>query len=111
MPWQDVVRLVNAGLPSWKKSWTVDRLKRAAKRYVDEGLLEADVLKRSPTRPVDDRLLAIVVAIATGRPDMTLQQIADQLEAMRERTPRGRTKWQPSSVKMLLDRAREPGTS
>lgn len=26
----------------------------------------------------------------------------DKLEAMRERTPRGRTKWQLSSVKMLM---------
>jgi hypothetical protein len=28
---------------------------------------------------------------------------------MRERTPRGRAKWQPSSVKMLLKRAQELG--
>ena len=31
------------------------------------------------------------------------------LEAMRERTPRGRTSWQPSSVKMLLERAERLG--
>ncbi|HBM89856.1 MAG TPA: DNA invertase, partial [Rhodobiaceae bacterium] len=28
---------------------------------------------------------------------------------MRERTPRGRTRWQPSSVKMLLERAERLG--
>jgi len=38
-------------------------------------------------------------------PDITLQAICDRLEAMRERTPRGRAHWQPPSVKMRLDRA------
>ncbi|MBC7478925.1 MAG: recombinase family protein, partial [Pseudorhodobacter sp.] len=35
----------------------------------------------------------------------------DRLEAMRERTPRGRGKWQPSSVRMLLARAARLGLS
>jgi DNA invertase Pin-like site-specific DNA recombinase len=34
-----------------------------------------------------------------------LEAICTRLEAMRERTPRGRTRWQPSYVKMLLERA------
>jgi len=38
-----------------------------------------------------------------------LQQIAAQLEAMRERTPRGGTRWHPSSVKHLLARAERLG--
>jgi DNA invertase Pin-like site-specific DNA recombinase len=44
---------------------------------------------------------------ASPRPgrDHTLQQIAAQLEAMRERTPRGTTRRHPSSVKHLLERA------
>ena len=42
---------------------------------------------------------------AIGDPSITLQAICDRLEAMRERTPRGRTSWQPSSVRMLLERA------
>ena len=33
----------------------------------------------------------------------------DRLESMRERTPRGRTSWQPSSVRMLLERAEKLG--
>ncbi len=57
----------------------------------------------------DDRLMTIVAAIAGSAPDITLQQIADRLEAMRERTPRGRAKWSVSSVKMLLDRAKTQG--
>ena len=36
-------------------------------------------------------------------------QIATQLEAMRERTPRGGTRWHPSSVEHLLARAEQLG--
>ena len=60
-------------------------------------------------RDTDDRLPAIVAAIKGADPDITLQAICDRLEAMRERTPRGRTSWQSSSVKMLLDRAERLG--
>ena len=40
---------------------------------------------------------------------MTLQQIAAQLEGMRERTPRGGTRWHPSSVRNLLLQAERLG--
>jgi DNA invertase Pin-like site-specific DNA recombinase len=36
---------------------------------------------------------------------LPLQQIAAQLEAMRERTPRGGTRWHRSSVQQLLAKA------
>ena len=42
-------------------------------------------------------------------PDLTRQAICTRLEAMRESTPRGRTSWQPSSVKMLLKRVERLG--
>ena len=54
-------------------------------------------------------LVVIVAAIKGSDPDITLQGICDRLEAMRERTPRGRTKWQPSSARMLLERAARRG--
>jgi len=57
----------------------------------------------------DDRLPAIVAAIKGADPEITLQAICDRLESMRERTPRGRTSWQPSSVRMLLERAEKTG--
>jgi hypothetical protein len=41
-------------------------------------------------------------ALAPAAPDWTLQQIAAQLEAMRERAPRGGTRWHRSSVQQLL---------
>jgi hypothetical protein len=66
-------------------------------------------LDRAPRQPGDDRLIRLVAGIAAAAPDRTLQQIAAQLEAMRERTPRGGTRWHPSSVKHLLTRAEQLG--
>jgi hypothetical protein len=61
------------------------------------------------TQPADDRLIALVAGIATAAPERTLQQIAAQLEAMRERTSRGGTRWHPSSLRNLLLQAERRG--
>ena len=74
-----------------------------------DGFLPDAVLGRAGRRETDDRLPAIVAAIKGSDPDMTLQAISDRLESMRERTPRGRTSWQTSSVRMLLERAERLG--
>ena len=79
------------------------------KAFVRDGFLPSEVLGRARRRDTDDRLPAIVAAIKGADPDITLQAICDRLEAMRERTPRGRTSWQPSSVRMLLERAGKLG--
>ena len=42
-------------------------------------------------------------------PNLIYEKTASGEEAMRERTPRGRTSWQQSSVKMLLERAERLG--
>lgn len=108
MAWEDVLRLINAPLPH-ERQWTQPRLLRAVNAYIREGFLPPTVLARAPRRDTDDRLPAIVAAIRGADPDITLHAICARLEAMRERTPRGRTSWQPSSVKMLLDRAKRLG--
>lgn len=108
MAWEDVLRIVNAPLPEARR-WTQPRLVRAVRAYVANGFLPASVLDRAPRAQSDDRLPALVAAIRGADPDITLQAICDRLEAMRERTPRGRTRWQPSSVKMLLERAQKLG--
>jgi hypothetical protein len=54
-------------------------------------------------------LIRLVAGIKAAAPGRTLQQIAVQLEAMRERTPRGGTRWHPSSVKHLLSQAERLG--
>ena len=108
MAWEDVLRIINAPLPEARR-WTQSRLLRAARAYVRDGFLPATVLGRAGRRETDDRLPAIVAAIKGADPAITLQAICDRLEAMRERTPRRRASWQPSSVKMLLERARRLG--
>ena len=53
--------------------------------------------------------MTLVAGIAIANSELTLRDIAAQLERMHERTPRGGRQWQPSSVKALLDRARRLG--
>ena len=108
-PWEDVVRVANSGLPQAAQPWTQARLLRATKTFVREGLLPKAILDRARRVEKDDRLPAIVAAIRGADPNATLQRICDRLENMRERTPRGRSKWQPSSVKMLLKQALQLG--
>ena len=104
MAWEGLLRVINGPLPHDRR-WTQSRLLRAVKAYVRDGFLPAEVLGRARRRETDDRLPAIVAAIKGADPGITLQAICDRLESMRERTPRGRTSWQPSSVRMLLERA------
>jgi len=105
-PWGDVVRVLNRGQAA---TWTVERLRRTVQRLADEGIVEASLLDRARTQHSDDRLVRLVAGIKAAAPDRTLQQIAAQLESMRERTPRGGTRWHPSSVKHLLARAERLG--
>lgn len=109
MPWEDVLRLINAQLPPDRPRWSRERLIRAVRRYIRDGLLEPRLLERARRAETGDRLTAIVAAIRGADPAITLQAICDRLEAMREPTPRGRAKWQPSSVRMLIARAVEQG--
>ena len=74
------------------------RLARAVNAYARDGFLPATVPGRAGRRERDDRLPAIVAAIKGANPSITLQTICERLRSMRERTPRGRTSWQPSSV-------------
>jgi hypothetical protein len=86
------------------QAWTVERLRRAVRRLVREPMAEPRLIERAPRQPAQDRLSTLVHGIALANPDMTLREIAAQLEAMHERTPRGGRRWSASSVKNLLDR-------
>lgn len=111
--WQDVVRVLNAkrdrsnGPPL--PSWTVEKLQRAVKRFVAEGLADPALLQPASRKFSSERLVTLVAGVRRANPEMTLAQIGAQLEAMYERTPRGGTRWSPSSVKSLLDRAEKLG--
>ena len=103
--WDDVARvLMQRGL-----DWTPERLRRAVKWLVAEHLADPVLLKKSPPRLPEDRLMTLVAGIHASNQDLTLREIASQLERLHERTPRGGSKWSPSSVKNLVDRARRSG--
>ena len=101
-PWDDVVQVLNQ---ADGVRWTTERLRRAARTAVRERLAEAKLLERTPRRPPEDRLIMMAAGIAMANPEMSLRAIDVQLEAMRERTPRGGRQWAASSVKNLLDQA------
>jgi len=103
--WDDIARyLKNQGY-----DWTPERLRRAVKWMITEGMADKNLLKKSPPRPAEDRLMTLVAGIHSSNPQLTLREIASQLERLHERTPRGGTKWSPSSVKNLIDRAKRTG--
>jgi len=105
-PWEDVVRVLNQADGA---RWTTERLRRAVRRAVRERLADAKLLERTPRRPPEDRLMMIAAGIAMANPEISLRAIGAQLEAMRERTPRGGCQWAASSVKNLLDQAEKLG--
>jgi hypothetical protein len=84
-------------------------LKRAVKRFVTEGLADPALLQPASRKFSSERLVTLVFGVKRANPDLTLAQIGAQLEVMYERTPRGETRWSPSSVKSLLDRAEKLG--
>jgi DNA invertase Pin-like site-specific DNA recombinase len=91
------------------RAWTVEKLRRTVQRLAREGIVEPDRLGRARRQNGDDRLVRLVAGLKAAAPERTLQQIATQLEAMRERTPRGGTRWHSSSVRHLLGRAEQLG--
>ena len=101
-----MARVLNRTAPT---AWTVERLRRTVRRLVAEGMAPPTLLGRAPAQRSDDRLVRLIAGIATAAPDRTLQQIAAQLEAMHERTPRGGTRWHASSVQHLKRRAERLG--
>ncbi|NLR97073.1 recombinase family protein [Rhizobium sp. P38BS-XIX] len=103
--WENVVQILNRR----GQSWTVERLRRAVHRLVEDKLAEPELLARSPRRPPEDRLMKRVASIAIADPDLSLRAIGAELERLGERPPRGGRKWQASSVKALLDEAHRFG--
>ena len=109
-PWEDVIRIVNVALESaGARSWSIDRLKRATKRYVNEGLLDARVLQKAQRIKDISPALRFVSGLVNQTPDIKLQSIADELRRQGHQPPRGRNRWALSSVKSLVDRGKKLG--
>lgn len=103
--WQSVAQAISHQSPAPQRPWNSDRVKRAAIRFVKDGLLNPSVMKRAPKAQPSDRLAAIVAGMINADPKMTLKRIGKTLEQMREKTPSGNVTWSLSSVKMIRDRA------
>ncbi|MES4992418.1 recombinase family protein [Phyllobacterium sp. 22229] len=103
--WEDIARV----LKQRGQDWTPERLCRAVKWLVGERMADASLLRKSCPRLPEDRLMTLVAGIHLSNTGLTLREMAGQLEKLHERTPRGGTKWSPSSVKNLLDRAKRSG--
>ncbi len=103
--WENVVRVLNRR----GQDWTIERLRRAVHRLVRERRAEKDLLARSPRRTPEDHLMQLVAAIAIADPDLSLRGIAAELDLMGEPPKGGGRKWQPSSVRDLLDEAHRFG--
>jgi hypothetical protein len=72
-------------------------------------LICTELLARSPRRSPEDHLMPLVAGIAIADHDLSLRDIAAQLDQMHERPPSGGPKWQPSSVRALLEEAHHFG--
>ena len=99
-----------------RSDWTRDALIRAVRRLVADGLADASLLKAAPRRSrkavaQTTRLVELVATIhnAADGDKATLARIGRQLERQGVRTATGAKAWAPSSVKALLDRARDQG--
>lgn len=70
--WDDIARVLNQkGF-----DWTPERLRRAVRWMVSEGMADAALLKKSPPRLPEDRQMTLVAGIHSSNPDLTLREIA-----------------------------------
>ncbi|WP_244491207.1 recombinase family protein [Paramesorhizobium deserti] len=73
--WDDIARVLKQrGL-----DWTPERLRRAVKWLVAEHMADPTLLRKSPPRQPEDRLMTLVAGIHSSNPDLTLREIAAQL--------------------------------
>ncbi len=79
--WDDIARV----LRQRGVNWTPERLRRAVKWLISEGMADRDLLRKSPPRLSEDRLMTLVAGIHSANPELTLREIATQLERLHER--------------------------
>jgi DNA invertase Pin-like site-specific DNA recombinase len=89
--------------------WEARSTSRAAQRLVKDGLADPAILNAGSRPRNGDNLILILSGLLKMNPGASLKQLADTLEAMKQPTPRGNSTWGKSSVKHLLDQARQRG--
>lgn len=112
--WLELARVVTAAGPSGRRPLSGAALARRARLLAREGLLDPALLRpapaRAPRRPGRAaHAVELAAAYLRGRPDATLAELGVALLRLKLRPPRGGSAWAPSSLKGLLDRARDLG--
>ncbi|OYR19636.1 resolvase, N terminal domain protein, partial [Brucella grignonensis] len=79
--WDDIARV----LKQRGHDWTPERLRRAVRWLVTEHMTDPALLRKSPPRLPEDRLMTLVTGIHTSNPELTLRDIGAQLEKLHER--------------------------
>jgi DNA invertase Pin-like site-specific DNA recombinase len=106
--WAQVAKALNlTGSP--ERPWTAERLSRGVRRLVSEGFADSTLLKPVTRRLQKPDAMLVVAGIKGADPALSLRALAGRLNEMRILTVRGHREWSASTVKNLLDQARERG--
>ena len=107
-PWPKVAEAVSRGTGM---TWTVERLTRSVRRLVGEGMVARKVLGKAPRprRRRSEELALLIQGLALTNPGLSLRGIGAQLEAMKIRTPAGKSTWSAASVAHLMKKV--PGAA
>eukprot|EP00003_Mantamonas_plastica_P000268 TRINITY_DN10261_c0_g1_i2.p1 TRINITY_DN10261_c0_g1~~TRINITY_DN10261_c0_g1_i2.p1 ORF type:complete len:332 (+),score=-36.39 TRINITY_DN10261_c0_g1_i2:65-1060(+) len=100
--WSMVTKLVNIEAEKQnEKQWTEDRLKRAVKHFVKEGLLDAKVLetvRKHEGSSLSDATI-LVAGLVSANPEITLFELKRHLDESSFAPKRSLKGWPPSSVR------------
>jgi len=107
-PWKQVLSKVNRSLPPGADPWSLQRLMRAVHRYVQDGMLERQVLGRSPAPVTDDPMILTVAAMAGRNPRPSVSSMVTILNKVHRNTPNQKP-WTYARVRNLLEKARKMG--
>jgi DNA invertase Pin-like site-specific DNA recombinase len=114
--WPVVLDAINDALPHGRQAFTEERLVRAVKLLVTEGMAEPVLLqaaqKRRSRKHDVNRTVAVQAAAAlyVGRGGkITLAELGSELVRLQHFPVQGSGKWAPASVKALLDKGRKLG--
>lgn len=112
-PWRVVEARVNAALPAGVSPFRPGQVRRLARLFVREGLLDAAILAPAPRRRrtagEGRRAVEMAAACLRGRPALTLAALGEELLRLGVRPPRGGEAWASSSLQALVGKAREAG--
>ncbi|TCU05344.1 hypothetical protein EV132_1365 [Rhizobium sullae] len=67
--WDDIAHVLK------QLDWTPERLRRAVKWMVAERIADPALLRKSPPRLPEDRLMTLVAGIHSSNPDLTIAKL------------------------------------